>query len=441
MLHSLISRKLIKKCNYFIKYNLTRIKMTKTYEIFAAEEVDLPSSDEESAIEDDDLCSPFELEQCFQQKYIIHDETAVTLKKNYILSLAKDRQLTRLAAGLSDGSVHLFDLSSERGISYSTPDCVAPPEACLDKTKRFSNCGVCFMDDTPNMLLIGTTNGLVRLFDLRSNLEVTRFENKPETEAEAAYIPKDIVCFDCNANSRVLCVGTEQHHSNVFMLFYDLRERKQMGGYFDCHQDDITTLSFHPQNPDLLCSGSTDGLINIFDLQKTSEDDALLTTLNTVSSVHKLNWHKNVYDKDIISCITHTNDFKLYEYEEGDLIGEFDRAKITESIKRKTAANCNLINCHNMLDGGIFLLTGSNLNKGEIMRSLLIQNKQLLPHVDFQGNKQIVRESIFDVNSNVLITAGESGIVSLWTPQNATTNSNSNNLKAKKKKSNKATPY
>lgn len=186
--------------------------------------------------------------------------------------------------------MHLFDVSSERGLSYSSPDCIAPPVEALDKTKRISICGVRFMDETPNLLLVGTTNGLVRLFDLRSNKEEAKFENNPATEAEAAAMPKDIVCFDRNANSRVLCVGTEQHHNNVFMLFYDLRERKQMGGYFDCHQDDVTTLRFHPQNPDLMCSGSTDGLINIFDLQKTSEDDALLTTLNTVSSVHKVNW-------------------------------------------------------------------------------------------------------------------------------------------------------
>lgn len=74
------------------------------------------------------------------------------------------------------------------------------------------------------------------------------------------------------------------------------------------------------------------------------------------------------------------------------------------------------------------------------MRSLMVQNKQLLPGVDFQGNKQIVRESVFDVNSNILITAGESGIVTLWSPQ-ITANSSTSNLKAKKKKSNKTTPY
>lgn len=53
----------------------------------------LSSSDEESdeePLKDDNTCTPFELEQYFQQKYSIHDETVVNLKKNYILSLAKD---------------------------------------------------------------------------------------------------------------------------------------------------------------------------------------------------------------------------------------------------------------------------------------------------------------------------------------------------------------
>ncbi|TMW45164.1 hypothetical protein DOY81_009766 [Sarcophaga bullata] len=117
--------------------------MTKTRNIFTeADDVPLPSSDEEesseeSAIDDDDTCTPFELEQSFQQKYMIHDETAVISKKTYI-SLAKDDSFTRLAAGLSDGSVHIFDISSERGLSYSTPDCLTPPPSSKDPAKRTS---------------------------------------------------------------------------------------------------------------------------------------------------------------------------------------------------------------------------------------------------------------------------------------------------------------
>lgn len=74
------------------------------------------------------------------------------------------------------------------------------------------------------------------------------------------------------------------------------------------------------------------------------------------------------------------------------------------------------------------------------MRSLMVQNKQLLPLVDFQGNKQIVRESVYEKNSNILITAGECGIITLWTPQ-TTVSVGASNLKARKKKSTKSTPY
>ena len=63
-----------------------------------------------------------------------------------------------------------------------------------------------------------------------------------------------------------------------------------MGGYFESHQDDVTAIRFHAKNPDLMCSGSVDGLINVFDLKEANEDDALQQTLNTESSVHKLNW-------------------------------------------------------------------------------------------------------------------------------------------------------
>ncbi|XP_075168244.1 WD repeat-containing protein 89 [Haematobia irritans] len=404
--------------------------------------VPLPSSEEdesEEILEDNDTCTAFELEQSYGHKYRLFDETALSLKKEYVLSLDKDDALTRIAAGLTDTSVHLFDISSERGLQQF----VQIPSQNIPQ-KEIKICGVRFLDETPNTLLVGTTNGIVRLFDLRTQKEQTRFERNPE-DGQQPNAPKCIASFDRNANSRLLCTGTEEVHSNVYLNFYDIRERKPMGDYFDCHQEDVTTLRFHPQNPDSLASGSTDGLINTFDLREATEEDALQITINTESSVHKINWHKNVYNKDIISCITHTNDFKVYESEEGDLISEFNRDQITESIKRSTPANCNLINAHNTSDSNILLLTGSNLNKGEIMRSLIYQNKKLSPYANFDGNKQIVRESLYDTKSNVLLTAGEGSIITLWSPQenidgNAS-ESGANKLKAKKSKSHKVKPY
>lgn len=185
-----------------------------------------------------------------------------------------------MAVGLSDTSVHIFDISSERGLTHIQNI----PSITEATNKNLNVCGVRFLDDTPNTLLVGTTNGFVRLFDLRTQTEEARFKNDKKPAQN------HISCFDRNANSRLLCTGTEELESSVYMFFYDIREQKLMGHYSDSHQGEVTTLRFHPQNPDILGSGSTDGLINTFDLRETSEDDALQITINTESSVQKINW-------------------------------------------------------------------------------------------------------------------------------------------------------
>lgn len=68
-----------------------------------------------------------------------------------------------------------------------------------------------------------------------------------------------------------------------------------------------------------------------------------------------------------------------------------------------------------MDDDSIILLAGSNYNKGECMRSLTLANQQLIPCANFVDNKQIVRSSIFNSKDNVMITAGEGGLISVWT--------------------------
>ena len=50
----------------------------------------------------------------------------------------------------------------------------------------------------------------------------------------------------------------------------------------------IVQLSFHPNNDQqLLLTGGTDSLLNIFDTNQSDEEDALLTITNHGSSVHR----------------------------------------------------------------------------------------------------------------------------------------------------------
>uniref|UniRef100_A0A0A1WUE4 WD repeat-containing protein 89 n=1 Tax=Zeugodacus cucurbitae TaxID=28588 RepID=A0A0A1WUE4_ZEUCU len=400
-------------------------------------------------VDDEDTCSAEELEGLFQIKCRIGGESAVSLEKVYVLHLAADSGFTRVAAGLSSSFVHIFDINAERTMQISSLTRIPTPQ----DNQILNVCGVRFLDDTPNCLLVGESEGSVHLFDLRTQREVARFEEDVEcTQGFTNFRGgknlgdrKTINCFDSNSNGRIICTGTEQSKGEVYLFFYDVRERKHLGGYFESHEDDITALRFHDTNPDLLCSGSIDGLINVFDIREETEDDALTTTFNTESSVQKLNWHKNIYEQDVISCITHTNDFHVYLAEEGDVVATFDRCQITAAAKRRNEANCNVVNAHSTANGDLFLLAGTNHIKGEVLRTLRF-NKSLLPMADFIGNKQIVRSSIFEKKSGTLVTGGESGFVTLWTADSTSKDdgllaSCSSELKHKSKKSKKKTPY
>lgn len=99
--------------------------------------------------------------------------------------------------------------------------------------------------------------------------------------------------FEISKDDRLIVAGSEHVGGDAFILFWDLRynsgrtegKSEFLGGYWESHMDDVTSLAFHPTERDILASGSTDGLINVFNLTKSNEDSALKYSLNTESSV------------------------------------------------------------------------------------------------------------------------------------------------------------
>lgn len=91
-------------------------------------------------------------------------------------------------------------------------------------------------------------------------------------------------------------------------------------------------VKFHPEDSNKLISGSTDGLINVFDLSQTSEDDALVETFNTESSIDKLVWYKQ-HRFDAIACITHVHDLLLWNTEDSDAYARFTREDFTYAMQ------------------------------------------------------------------------------------------------------------
>lgn len=87
-----------------------------------------------------------------------------------------------------------------------------------------------------------------------------------------------------------LAAGTESTKEglgDVSVLVYDFRNPKApVRSYVESHTDTITALAWHPTQRNLLLSGSTDGLVSIFDAEVAEEEDALMQVLNPRSAVH-----------------------------------------------------------------------------------------------------------------------------------------------------------
>lgn len=262
----------------------------------------------------------------------------------------------------------------------------------MNAIDRDEICGVKFANESSDVLYVTSVDGSIVSYDLRApkggalNFKTDVVHKKPFT------------CFDLNANDTILCAGTEEVSGEAHLVYFDVRKNVTLGAYTDSHKDDVTQVKFHPTQHNILASGSTDGLINVFNIVESTEDDALEYCLNTESSVQTINWHPTAKpDENRLTCITHTNDFQLFNVEESELIYQCSREDITAFIKRKTPSDCYLVNSHTTSNGDLFLLAGSNYNRGDCLRSLTFNQKTFDARTDFScKNKQIVRCSLYD---------------------------------------------
>lgn len=69
----------------------------------------------------------------------------------------------------------------------------------------------------------------------------------------------------------------------------------------------MVQLQYHPTQHNILLSGSTDGLVNVYDTTITDEDDALVQVINH-GSVH----HAGFLSNDSIYALSHDENFSVH---------------------------------------------------------------------------------------------------------------------------------
>lgn len=118
----------------------------------------------------------------------------------------------------------------------------------------------------------------------------------------------------CSPGTHTIAVGTELagHASSIYL--WDVRTATARAQYHEVHSDDVTALRFHPRDAALLLSGSTDGLVNLYDTRVADEDDVTLQTLNHNASIHDAGF---LSPTDVFA-LSHDERFALYDVADDD---------------------------------------------------------------------------------------------------------------------------
>ncbi|CAH1772238.1 unnamed protein product [Owenia fusiformis] len=283
----------------------------------------------------------------------------------------------------------------------------------------------------PALVYSSSLDATVRCWDTRDkNNQVHKYEG--QGDERGMFLSLSVSCDD-----RTVCCGTEGIDGDTWIMFWDRRKPGiPIRRFTECHNDDITQVQFHPSEVHKMASGSTDGLINIYDLRETDEDDAIEMTLNTESSVGKLGWKGPGGDN--LYCITHLETFHIWD-SEGDLLAEHKNLK--ENFKELDY----LVDCFEDGSSNFFLLAGSHNGDMQVL-SLGDAKSTKCSTVGSlcKGHTDTVRSLSYSSSGCSLVTGGEDGMLCLWTPNNngrePVTSHSKDSMKVKDKKS-RTKPY
>lgn len=277
-------------------------------------------------------------------------------------------------------------------------------------------CGLTFARTSSDLLYSGSADGTVRAWDVR----------RPGIEAVQVFQgdPAHSFCsMDLNCSDTLLCAGTEQvDQEDSFLVFWDCRQAggRLLGVFSESHSDDITQVCFHPRDRDRLASGSTDGLVNVFDLSRGAEEEALLLTCNSDSSAGAVCWSGP--DHSQLLCLSHDEGLHLWD------VAQLD------SDRPLTLFSCpDTRSLTPLPDGGglDYLVGGRWLEEAQ---TLLVVGGQSSGDLHLMGcdggglhllsslqggHTSTVRWFLWDHDGQALITGGEDAQLLLWKPGGA----------------------
>ncbi|XP_028597625.2 WD repeat-containing protein 89 [Podarcis muralis] len=277
--------------------------------------------------------------------------------------------------------------------------------------------GVRFAHTCESVLFSACSDGTVKCWD-------TRLATTGPTQLFRGSLSNVFISFDVSCNDLIVCAGTEKVGDDVFMAFWDARScassvassKEPLGFYSETHNDDITKIRFHPIQQNLVVSGSTDGLVNVFDINKDSEEDALVATCNSDSSVSSVGWSGKDYRQ--VYCTTHDEGFCRWDLAQLETEEPVTLLHVPDAREAGSGQSTKV----DYLIGGLYhemmdkLVVVGGTSAGNIC--LLDCGVGGLSSVGVlqEGHSSPVRSFCWNVADDSLLTGGEDAQLLLWKP-------------------------
>ncbi|KAM9066694.1 WD repeat-containing protein 89 [Sarcophilus harrisii] len=334
--------------------------------------------------------------------------SAITKEPTYLLDIDTSKNVQKengciVAISCSNGSVRLYNketLSLLREFNE---------QSGLLKGVKFAN--------SYSHVFSACTDGTIKCWDVR-------LSGKTPVQVFKGYPSNVFISFDINCNDHIICAGTEKVGDDTLMVFWDARSSSQsscpvkdpLGVYSETHSDDITQVCFHPDNPNMIVSGSTDGLVNVFDISNDNEEDALIATCNSGSSVSYVGWSGKEYKQ--IYCMTHDEGFCWWDLANLDTDQPVTCLNIQDVREVINVQNGNL----DYLVGGLYhektdqLLVVGGTNTGTIHLINCASSGLTYMRSLERGHSATVRSFCWSMQDDSLLTGGEDAQLLLWKP-------------------------
>lgn len=318
-------------------------------------------------------------------------------EKEYVLALAPVEARNSVAAALSDNSILLIahDLSSSSKVVQKSHDRVVGMKAF----------------DASTVITWGDDG--VKLWDLRAQ---NGDPNKPLLWLKQGTLGPIV---SCDFRGNVVVGGSELVGTDAGICLWDVQKPKADGMPFiefpDVHNDDVTELRFHPTRDNIVVSGSTDGLVNVYDITETDQDEVVKQVFNHDSSIHCAGFTST----NRVYVISHMETLSIYEMdfekeddvareplEFGDVREKFGCEYVADIVPGYVISGSN--NADTYAPGQVQLLPFRNETvtyEDEAAGVVTLQ--------DAHG-AEVVRTVLLDAPKDAVYTGGEDGYVRLW---------------------------